>query len=425
MSAARTTWRVARTSRWTQIARFYGSAAARPVLVPVDGAPTAFDPIFLRDACACDKCVDPSSKQKRRTTAQTPPDVRAEAVRAAPDGTVLVDFASGVDGAHRHTGVYPADFLRTYSSPRARFDHRWGFPVPEVYWEQATLGQHLVDVDFDAYMADDGVLRQFLLGLYSTGLAFVSNVPAQERLADGQIAVEAIGRRIGYIKNTFYGPSWNVISQPGAKNIAYTSENLGLHMDLLYYESPPGVQLLHCIANNADGGESVYADAFRAAYVLAERDRAAFDLLASFPITFHYKNDGQHYAFTRPLFEVDPANGPAETGRPVPRLRSVNYSPPFQAPFDHLGTEFAAFRAAFAAFEAVIASPAQQYETRFAPGQCAVFFNRRVLHSRREFRLRPAPSPAPADSRAAGRWLKGTYLDIDSFYSKLRVLCGM
>ena len=30
-------------------------------------------------------------------------------------------------------------------------------------------------------------------------------------------------------------------------DIAYTGEKLSLHMDLLYYESPPGLQLLHCL----------------------------------------------------------------------------------------------------------------------------------------------------------------------------------
>ena len=30
-------------------------------------------------------------------------------------------------------------------------------------------------------------------------------------------------------------------------NIAYSNVKLDFHMDLVYYESPPGLQLLHCI----------------------------------------------------------------------------------------------------------------------------------------------------------------------------------
>ena len=30
-------------------------------------------------------------------------------------------------------------------------------------------------------------------------------------------------------------------------NLAYSTDELAIHMDLVYYESPPGLQLLHCI----------------------------------------------------------------------------------------------------------------------------------------------------------------------------------
>ena len=203
----------------------------------------------------------------------------------------------------------------------------------------------------------------------------------------------------------------------------YTSSNLGLHMDLLYYESPPGVQLLHCISNDAQGGESVYADSFKAAYLLLEREPAHFDILTKFPVTYHYKNDGQHYMQTRPIIDLDPFYRPFSDGRYAQRVKAVNYSPPFQAPYEyHIDSQnrnswFRRFLTAFKAFEDIVHSTDQQIEDRFDPGTCAVFLNRRILHSRREFTLLQNGS-------SRSRWLKGTYLDIDSFYSKLRVVCA-
>jgi len=41
--------------------------------------------------------------------------------------------------------------------------------------------------------------------------------------------------------------SFDVKSVPSPINIAYSNVALGLHMDLMYYESPPGLQLLHCV----------------------------------------------------------------------------------------------------------------------------------------------------------------------------------
>ena len=38
---------------------------------------------------------------------------------------------------------------------------------------------------------------------------------------------------------------------------------------LRYFEAPPGLQLLHCLKNAAVGGESTFADGFKAAEVLA------------------------------------------------------------------------------------------------------------------------------------------------------------
>ena len=38
-----------------------------------------------------------------------------------------------------------------------------------------------------------------------------------------------------------------VASESPGINIAYTSEGIPFHMDLLYYQSPAGVQLLHCV----------------------------------------------------------------------------------------------------------------------------------------------------------------------------------
>ena len=38
-----------------------------------------------------------------------------------------------------------------------------------------------------------------------------------------------------------------MVLQENPINIAYTGEALSPHMDLIYYESPPGLQLLHCL----------------------------------------------------------------------------------------------------------------------------------------------------------------------------------
>ncbi len=73
------------------------------------------------------------------------------------------------------------------------------------------------------------------------GIVLLKNVPTELGMV-GEVA-----KLIAPIQTTIYGDIFNVISTPKPINIAYSSEELGWHMDLMYYESPPGLQYLHCI----------------------------------------------------------------------------------------------------------------------------------------------------------------------------------
>ena len=49
------------------------------------------------------------------------------------------------------------------------------------------------------------------------------------------------------LQNTIYGAVSEVVVKENPENIAFTGNRLPLHQDLVYYESPPGIQLLHCL----------------------------------------------------------------------------------------------------------------------------------------------------------------------------------
>jgi len=55
---------------------------------------------------------------------------------------------------------------------------------------------------------------------------------------------------------------FDVKSKPQADSAAYTAVNLPPHSDLPTREWQPGVQFLHCLVNDATGGESVFVDGF-------------------------------------------------------------------------------------------------------------------------------------------------------------------
>ena len=49
------------------------------------------------------------------------------------------------------------------------------------------------------------------------------------------------------VQKTIYGEEFDVKVDPNPINIAYADIPLPFHMDLIYYEAPPGLQFLHCI----------------------------------------------------------------------------------------------------------------------------------------------------------------------------------
>lgn len=419
------------------------------VSVFIDNEPHKFSAVLLRDLCECPSCVDSSTKQKLFSTADIPSGIRARAVAQTSGGTSIL-WDQDVPGYDRgHTTELSSEVLRNLAHT--------GFvaipysPGQQVLWDAETVNQ-VTDIDYEAYMQDDMVLYKALHLLHTHGLLFVSNVPESER------SVSTIGERIGPIKNTFYGYTWDVRSVPEAKNVAYTSQDLGFHMDLLYMHQPPHLQLLHCIRSSARGGASLFADSYRAAQELFQQNLEAFYVLSRLQAVFHYNHPTSHlYRQQRPVFEMKhltngganftsvkklaeawesnqsykisrpPGSGPLNI---VNYINNVSWSPPFQGPFSlsvppredgpskhpplhWLNKNASDWNAAAREYSALIHRPEGIHERMMRPGECVIFDNRRVLHARRAFEVGDAGTE---------RWLRGAYLDKDPYVSKLQVL---
>src|SRR5437016_4146772 len=85
-------------------------------------------------------------------------------------------------------------------------------------------------------------------------------------------------------------------------NLAYTGLGLGAHTDNPYREPTPTLQLLHCLASSAEGGENTLVDAFR---VAEELPRDHFELLARTPIQFRYADSETELAAEVPVISLD------------------------------------------------------------------------------------------------------------------------
>ena len=202
------------------------------------------------------------------------------------------------------------------------------------------------------------------------------------------------------------------VRRPGARplpaNLAYTGLPIGPHTDNPYRDPVPTIQLLHCLANAASGGQSGLLDGFRAAAQLRAEDPAAFECLTRTPVTFAYADATADLRAHRPMIEVNPAGlirGVRYNSRSMQPLRPRAGATPAQA-----AEEMREFYLAYRAFASILLRPYLTLRFDLAPGDCVVFDNTRVLHSRTGF------------AATGERHLQGCYADIDGAESTVAVL---
>lgn len=251
---------------------------------------------------------------------------------------------------------------------------------------------------------------------------------------------------------------FSVKSKKQPESLAYTSGRLGFHTDLPYRDDTPGVQLLHCIENNAEGGESTLTDGFRAMADLLLLDPLSFQRLASTPVDFSWqgrsdvfvqsrkyiaqvaprgllaaaasssassKKDAQahHTSVHRVDLSSTGTNGIETDTRGdensiahiyrsiVPHLQAVHLDN------RNMSTSFAYERGeplddahkvvrAYCRFVSLVEDRSAELRLKLQPGDVLMFDNRRCLHGRASF-----------DASSGSRHLEGCYLDSDMLRS--------
>ncbi|KAH6692442.1 taurine catabolism dioxygenase [Plectosphaerella plurivora] len=362
---------------------------------------------WLRDNCP--QSCSPTSGNKNFATAEIPENIDIKSIETLPEDGLRIEWVNDIPrfASQNHVTTFTGKQLDKamrrngdYMNKRAKAG-MW--IMPPLLWDRLTLQSRVLRVPYAEWMAGGDAFFKAVAEIQLTGLVFVTDVPSSKD------AVADIGLRFGALQETFYGRTWDVISKPAAENVAYTSEYLGLHSDMLYLTSPPRLQLLHCLENEAEGGESLFSDGGRSARELRMFYPELAKVLEEQPIGYHYEANGFTYHQERPVIQA-PRN---VAGRPTRGLIRPWWSPPFQAAFNPPSSKKAAaafetWHTAARQFQALIEDPEAVYRHRLQPGECAVFDNGRILHGRTAFD--PATGP---------RHLRGTYVHEDEWKSTI------
>jgi gamma-butyrobetaine dioxygenase len=118
--------------------------------------------------------------------------------------------------------------------------------------------------------------------VHDYGFALLHDVPVVSE------AVLDVVKLFGYVRETNYGRYFDVKTVANPNNLAYTSLPLTVHTDNPYRDPVPTLQLLHCLASDVDGGDSILVDGFRVAEALRRVARSVFAAHLQ-PVEFHLR----------------------------------------------------------------------------------------------------------------------------------------
>jgi gamma-butyrobetaine hydroxylase len=330
--------------------------------------------VWLRDNCSCPECRHPSGQ--RLLDSVSIPDDLAVVSATARNGGLEVAFTDG------HVSTFDDAWLAEKPAPRR----------PHL-WDAAIAGE-LPAERYDDVEAGGEALRRWLTAVDELGFALLTDGPTQPG------TVTRVAELFGYVRETNYGRLFDVRSVVDATNLAYTGLGLGAHTDNPYRDPTPTLQLLHCLASSAGGGDNTLVDGFRGAEELRARSPDWFELLASTPVRFRYRDEETELEAERTVLELD-ARG---------ELRAVRFNTRSAVPPRLEPDATQAFYDAYRAFGRLLGSPELLIRFKLEPGDLFIVDNERVLHGRTGY------------SEAGERHLQGCYADRDGLRSRLAVL---
>ncbi|XP_069117163.1 gamma-butyrobetaine dioxygenase-like isoform X3 [Argopecten irradians] len=354
----------------------------------LDSRELRFHAVWLRYNCQCSDCIQPHSGQRLLESCHINSDTTIETAYMNEDRTELhIKWADS-----QHQGHVRLDFLQKHSYHEARelVSRDQESRLPSISYEEVISG-------------DKGLLR-WLQHINQDGMCLVKGAPTE------MTTLMELVERVAPVQTTIYGKLFGVESTPNPINVAYTSVKLDYHMDLVYYESPPGLQFLHCIRFDdcVVGGENYMLNVLAVAERFRQQHPADFDILTKVPATFQKI----HFARAEPVM--------MKYQRPHINLNhrkeivNVIWSPQFEGPLSVHYDDVEPYYRAYHKFSQAIKNDKNKIQLRLNPGEILSFNNRTILHARESFQL-----------NGGVRKLQGCYLNIDEYKSKLAVLAHL
>jgi gamma-butyrobetaine hydroxylase len=355
-----------------------------------DGTRARFHAMWLRDNALDDKTRSAGNGQRLITILDIPAETRIGAA-SIKGGALEIVFVPEAKAAR-----FPAAWLEAHAYDRVELRKSGWTGGAVERWTGATMQNSVPRASYAAASHDRNVLREWLAAVRRFGFAVMDGLPAKSG------ALCKVSDLFGYIRETNYGRWFEVRAEVNPSNLAYTNLGLQAHTDNPYRDPVPTLQILACIENTVEGGESSVVDGFAVAEALQAENPEGFRLLSSYPARFEYAgSSGVRLQAKRPMIELGP------DGELICiRFNNRSLAPTVDVPFAEMVKYYAAYRR----FAGLIEDTAFEVTFKLEAGQAFIVDNTRVMHARKAF------------SGSGKRWLQGCYADKDGLLSTLAAI---
>jgi len=340
--------------------------------------------LWLRDNCST--AIHQDSKMRNFNLLSVSKNIKPTNIKI--DDNKLIIYWN----ENNHISYYEAKWLRDHCYTEL---NNQKFQSPYFLWNK-TLKKNFnkVTLNHDNIINNKEELIRWLQLLHKYGFAIIKNSPTKKKSAF------KILNMISHHRETFFGTPFEVVDLPKPNNQAYTADALTNHTDLPYYEYAPGYQFLHCLVNDANGGDSTAVDGFAVANHLKQNEKEVFNILTSTNVKFK-DNDFTQKAIRilySPIITLTKDNDFNDIRMNIGAMATIDVHP----------NKMKKFYEAYRFFISLLHNKKFMIKFRLESGNIFCFNNRRILHGRTAF-----------DPNSGKRHLQGYYIERDDIISRL------
>ena len=358
-----------------------------------DASKREYHALWLRHMCHCPQCLDKSSLQWSTLPHLLRPDLTLGMVQQVEDNVMVTWEGDSLKG---HEGIFPVRWLQQNGYGREIMKQRAVGARPKP------LKGRPSSYNYNDLKEKKEAFKEWLKSIYVDGFAIVRDVPQIHKM------VMEVATLIFPPQYNIYADYYDIISETDGVSLAYKLGGLPFHMDLPYYESPAGLQLLHYynVDSCVTGGENILLDQMYSAEEFRKQFPNDFAVLARVPATFqtiHLSRAIPAYMhYQRPIFQLGYNS----------EITGVFWNPQIEGPLLAHEEDVGPYYTARWKYANFLEEFHTKHILKLAQRDLLIFNNRRLLHNRKEFEL-----------NGGQRHLQGCYINIDEFKSQLYIHC--